>query len=254
LGRRRGRSEARNAGIASARGRWIAFCDDDDIWAPDKLARQISTAVRAGARWVYSGEVVVDDTLRVLYGAPPPDPDAVVSELPRFNAVPAGASNVVVESQLVAEVGGFDPALCRVEDWDLWLRIARRAPPACVSEPALAYRAHFGAWRVDVAPMVREPEVLMGRYGIAVDRCAMLRRAGWACLQAGRRADAARLYGRAAVRGDLGSIARAGIALLDPRVGDPRIYGLLRRHADPAWMARAEPWLRVARVGGAPHG
>ena len=41
-------SSARNLGITAAEGRWIAFLDDDDLWAPDKLALQIRAAAAGG--------------------------------------------------------------------------------------------------------------------------------------------------------------------------------------------------------------
>jgi len=83
-----GVSAARNRGIAAARGEWIAFCDDDDLWSPDKLSRQLMAAERTGAGWVYSGDVNIDDKLHVLSGGPPNDPQDVMALLPRWNPIP----------------------------------------------------------------------------------------------------------------------------------------------------------------------
>jgi glycosyltransferase involved in cell wall biosynthesis len=42
-----GNADARNEGVRRARGRWVAFLDDDDEWMPQKVERQIATATRA---------------------------------------------------------------------------------------------------------------------------------------------------------------------------------------------------------------
>lgn len=236
-----GVSAARNRGIAAARGEWIAFCDDDDLWSPDKLSRQLTAAERAGAAWAYSGEVNIDDKLRVLSGGPPWDPQNVVALLPRWNPLPSGGSNVVVRAEVLAAVGGFDPSLRRTEDWDLWIRIARRGPPACVREPLVAYRFHMGNLAIDPAEMVSEARRLALRYSIPVDELAMQRRAAWSALRAGRRLLAVRHYASAIAGGDVRSIGRAVVALVHPAVGNDRLFRFAGR--DSAWIAEAERWL-----------
>src|SRR5512138_2804909 len=52
-----GVSTARNRGAFEARGDWLAFVDDDDIWAPEKLATQLQAAETAGRDWTYAGAV-----------------------------------------------------------------------------------------------------------------------------------------------------------------------------------------------------
>jgi glycosyltransferase involved in cell wall biosynthesis len=236
-----GVSRARNRGIAAARGEWIAFCDDDDIWAPTKLQEQLTAAGRAGADWAYTGDVNVDDALRVLSGGPPPDPAAVLALLPRYNPLASGGSNVVVRSTILAKVGGFDATLRRTEDWDLWIRIARTGPPAYVPRPLVAYRFHRGNVVWDPREMVDEARQVATRYGYPVDVTAMQRRAAWAALRGGRRLVAVRHYALAVAGGDLRSVGRAAIALVHPAVGTDRLFAFLGR--DSNWIADAERWI-----------
>jgi glycosyltransferase involved in cell wall biosynthesis len=242
--RRVGMGAARNLGIAEARSTWIAFLDDDDLWAPDKLRRQLEEATTAGRGWVYAGDVNVDSNLRVVSGTPPPTPEQVTSNLPRYNSVPTGSSNVVVHADLLTEAGRFDPRLRRIADWDMWIRLARIESPACVARPLVAYRFHQLNITAETTSMIREPEVLAKRYGIPVDRAAIQRWAAWSWLRAGRRRRALWHYARAISMGDLGSLARAFMALVHPAVGSDRVYGLLR---DPPggerWRRAAQAWL-----------
>lgn len=71
-----GVARARNAGIEAARGEWIAFLDDDDIWSPRKLQTQIDAGTAAGGAFVYAGVLFLDERKRFLFGHAPPDPES----------------------------------------------------------------------------------------------------------------------------------------------------------------------------------
>jgi glycosyltransferase involved in cell wall biosynthesis len=236
-----GVSGARNSGIAAATGDWISFLDDDDLWAPSKLAAQLTVADRTGAGWVYAGDVTCDQDLRVRSGAPPPSPEQVVSELRRHNAVPAGASNVMVRREVVDTVGRFDSQLRTSEDWDLWLRLAATGLPACVPRPLVALRMHGGMASRAVDRMLADIEIIAHRHRIPVDRPRHQRWAAWMCLEDGRRSVALRHYARAVMAGDLASVGRAAVALLDPEVG--------RKRPLPTddWTREAQTWLNALR-------
>ena len=94
----KGVAEARNAGIARARSPWIAFLDDDDVWAPDKLALQLEAA-RHGASWVCTGAMVVDVGLNILACWKMPSEDEMIRLL-SYNCVPGGGSGPMMRIDL----------------------------------------------------------------------------------------------------------------------------------------------------------
>jgi glycosyltransferase involved in cell wall biosynthesis len=112
-----GPNAARNRGAEETRSEWLAFVDDDDLWAPTKLARQVGVATDGGSQWVYAGSVNVDDDLWIIHGRAPPDAEVVMATLRRSNAIRGGGSNVIVRRAL-EEIGGFDERFSRCEDWD----------------------------------------------------------------------------------------------------------------------------------------
>ena len=82
-----GRAAARNAGIAAARGDWIAFLDDDDLWSPLKLRRQLDCAAATEAEVVYTGVIEIDETATRCIR--PPETTTLASLLD-WNTIPAG--------------------------------------------------------------------------------------------------------------------------------------------------------------------
>ena len=143
-----GVASARNAGFARCSKEWIAFCDDDDLWAPGKLRSQIiALREHPDALWCASGAVLVDDNLTIIGGQPPPEESDISRILLQRNCIPGGGSGIVVSRSLLRDCGGFDAKFSNLADWDLWIRLARRSSIARCRVRSLPTSCTAAVWR-----------------------------------------------------------------------------------------------------------
>lgn len=139
----RGPAAARNAGLAAVRTDWVAFLDDDDVWAPDKLlAQRRALAAAPEARWCHTGAMAVAADLTPVGAMRARHSGDVHAAILSANVVCGGGSSVYAHTETVRRVGGFDPEVRRHEDWDLWIRLAAVSPLTAVDRPLVAFRRH----------------------------------------------------------------------------------------------------------------
>ena len=118
-----GAGGARNAGVEASTGPLLAFLDDDDRWRPRKIERQVKALASFGERTaaVETGYEVWAGTRLVERYVPRADRDLRMELLVHACMQP---STVLLRRSAFDRLGGFDPTLLRVEDWDLWIRFA----------------------------------------------------------------------------------------------------------------------------------
>jgi glycosyltransferase involved in cell wall biosynthesis len=139
-----GVAAARNAALVAARGTFVAFLDSDDLWRPEKTARQLAV-MRARPELALT---FCDYTLSEPDGAGGFRPRATR----RFTGEPSlarllernfiGTLTVMARREVLLAAGGFTTALPRGSDYDLWVRVRRRHPIARVPEVLADYRWH----------------------------------------------------------------------------------------------------------------
>ncbi|GEM_PF-1028208 len=137
-----GANGARNTGIRKARGEYIAMLDDDDLFLPGKLAKQVNMLDSDKQIGVVSTQAyVIDREGRVVRGIENHLTPGRIS----YNLVFANCivhSSVVIRRELFQQAGYYNENLNQAQDYDLWSRWLRRAIFAQINEKLVCWREH----------------------------------------------------------------------------------------------------------------
>lgn len=147
-----GVSKARNRGIVTARGKWIAFLDADDLWSRDHLAGLLNVLASSKAIAAFS-----NSRLESRSGSPLINPDVEAQEIDDYfsfalsnGGYPIGTSAMIVLRDELFAAGLFAEGVPTGEDIDMWCRLACRG--------AFLYGAGLSATYNDMRSPTRRSE------------------------------------------------------------------------------------------------
>src|SRR5688572_7246314 len=161
-----GVSAARNRGVAESTGELLAFLDADDIWLPEKIAKQVARFSDPEIGLVYCGMQEFDSASGEPLDLQLNGAEGWVAHqhvLFEGEIIDAGGSAIMVSREAFDNVGGFDTCLRNGEDWEFCFRIAQRYKVGYVREALVDYRIHIANVTKDVAEMERSMLIALGK-------------------------------------------------------------------------------------------
>jgi len=183
----KGIPKTKNDGIAVAQGDYVAFLDQDDIWMPSKLELQLRRFALEGKNvgLVCTGMLFIDENMKItsiFRGFNDTNQQELLKSL-YWNPINS-SSVMMVNRQVLSQVGTFDENLVGWDDYELLMRIATRSQVKYVRIPLVKKRVHprsaqrslivrneakkvFEHVR-DLHPFLRELEDLKETYGEAM--------------------------------------------------------------------------------------
>ena len=138
----------RNLGIKNSKGKYIAFCDDDDLWLPHKLRKQVEFMEKngdVGLCCAYEATIDLRGEMQCF-----PGKDSMAFQYYDFNSLikcnHIDCCTAMVRAACLKFIGGFDEdrKLFGIEDYDLWLMIAREYEIARLPFVLAKHRRHSG--------------------------------------------------------------------------------------------------------------
>jgi glycosyltransferase involved in cell wall biosynthesis len=129
---------ALNTGFAHARGDYLTWTSDDNVFTPDAIERMVAyLESQPGVGFVYTDYVLIDDAGRTIRRVEAGGPEHLRER--------CAIACFLYRRAVYETVGDYDPSLFRIEDYDYWLRVAQRFPLGWLPEPLYLYRRHLGS-------------------------------------------------------------------------------------------------------------
>lgn len=141
LSKNSGAGVARNNSIMAATGRYIAFCDSDDRWYPEKLEKQLYFMEKTGASFSCTSYDICDENGNIN-GTVNCLPKLSYAKILRDNGI--GCLTAIYNTEKIGK--HFMPSIRKRQDWCLWIEIIKKYGVAYgLQEPLALYRVRHGS-------------------------------------------------------------------------------------------------------------
>ena len=140
----------RNLGIQCSNGKWVAFLDDDDTWAQEKIARQVACFKKYNIGLCYTGKNIINDkNEKIKYSYKKRCFKSAYQSIMWDNFIGI-TSSIMIKRNIISEVGDFDESFPALQDYEFSIRICEKYRVQGINEPLVNYRYQHNKLQVSI--------------------------------------------------------------------------------------------------------